>query len=145
MKHVLFKALACMLLLLALTLTVCACDNADTKDETTDDTTAAPTEAPTETPTEEPTEEETEEETEDSGLVTYKVTVVDASGAPVANVPVQLCQGELCRLPIPTGADGVALIEAEEDSYTAKALWNGGETESFSFNDSNELTIVLPE
>ena len=77
--------------------------------------------------------------------MTYKVTVVDAAGNPVANVPVQLCQGELCRLPIPTDSNGVAFIEAAADDYSAKALWNGGETESYDFGNATELTIVLPD
>ena len=132
------KLLTCALLLLSLALTVCACDANTAEPETSADaTTEAPTEAPTEEPTEAPTE--------DAGLTAYKIKVVDAAGNPVANVPVQLCQGELCRLPVPTNADGITIIEVATDNYTAKALWNGSETDSYEFDDSNELTIVLPD
>ena len=137
------KLLTALLLILSLSLTVCACDGGDSETTAEGVTTAAPTEEATEAPTEAPTEEETDAATEDNGLTTYKITVVDAEGTPVANIPVQLCQGEICRLPVPTGADGVALIEVEADDYTAKALYNGGETDSYEFDENNELTIVL--
>ena len=137
------KLLTALLLILSLSLTVCACNEGESETTAEDVTTAAPTEEATEEATEAPTEEATEEATEDNGLTTYKITVVDAEGNPVANVPVQLCQGEICRLPVPTGADGVALIEVEADDYTAKALYNGGETDSYEFDENNELTIVL--
>ena len=137
------KLLTALLLILSLSLTVCACNEGESETTAEDVTTAAPTEEATVEATEAPTEEKTEEATEDNGLTTYKITVVDAEGNPVANVHVQLCQGEICRLPVPTGADGVALIEVEADDYTAKALYNGGETDSYEFDENNELTIVL--
>lgn len=140
-----FKSLVCILLLALLTLGVCACDGAQTETtDTPDATTAAPEEESTAAPEKE-SEEQTEEQTQDAGTATYKITVVDASGAPVANVPVQLCTDLGCQLPVPTGADGVALITAVKDSYTAKAiLADGSTTSAYEFNDAGEVTITLP-
>lgn len=142
--NTILKALACILLFALLTLCVCACDGTQTETtDTPDATTAAPEEESTAAPEEE-TEEETEKETEDAGTATYKITVVDASGAPVANVPVQLCTDLGCQLPVPTGADGVALITAVKAPYTAKAiLADGSTTPAYEFNDANEVTITL--
>ena len=73
--------------------------------------------------------------------ITYTVTVLDASGAPVADANVQFCVGDECKLPVPTDADGIAILELEKADYTIKV--NGVEV-PYSFDEGIfELTIQL--
>ena len=73
--------------------------------------------------------------------ITYKVTVLDASGAPVADANVQFCVGDECKLPVPTDADGIAILELEKADYTIKI--NGVEVPDRFSEGSFELTIQL--
>lgn len=74
-------------------------------------------------------------------MATYTVTVVDENGAPVADANVQFCVGDICKLPVPTDADGIAILELEKADYTIKV--NGVEV-PYSFDEGIfELTIQL--
>ena len=81
---------------------------------------------------------------EDTSL-TYIVTVVDESNTPLAGATVQLCVGDLCRLPGLTNADGVASFKFDEDDYTVKVTLDGytGEAEYHFAAGSTELTVQL--
>ena len=78
-------------------------------------------------------------------FVTYTVTVVDENNAPLAGATVQLCVGDICRLPVPTNAQGVATVTADKGDYTVKVTLAGYTGEpSYSFAaDSTELTVQL--
>ena len=76
---------------------------------------------------------------------TYTVTVIDwRTQQPVVGVRVQLCVGDLCRLPVPTDENGVASVYAPKDSYTVKILTDDYPTDVYSFSEgSTELTVSL--
>ncbi|MBQ8310463.1 MAG: hypothetical protein IJX80_05565 [Clostridia bacterium] len=83
--------------------------------------------------------------TTDDGKVEYKVTVIDENGKAIDGVKVQLCIGDLCQLPAFTDENGIAIVNAAEDTYTAKITKDGytGDSE-YSFPDgSRELTVTL--
>lgn len=142
MKKIAYMLLSVMVM--ASTLSLCACGGADKADETTtkgqEKTTLEATTA----------EKETEETTTaDNGLVDYKVTVVDDAGNPVANAMVQCCYKDSC-VPAMTNADGVAEFKLAEDDYDVKfaALPEGYEymsdEEVFNFEAGKyELTITI--
>ena len=86
--------------------------------------------------------------TEDDGKVDYTVKIMDANGKALEGVKVQLCDGDLCQLPVFTGADGIAIIHAEEnDSYTVKITMEGYDCDSvYMFSDeTNTLRVILYE
>ena len=86
-----------------------------------------------------------EETTPEDTRVTYKVTVVDENNSPIPGATVQMCVGDICRLPALTGANGVATFQFDADNYTVKVTLNGynGET-SYTFPaGSTELTVQL--
>ena len=104
------------------------------------------------TPTTEQTTQETIPEfvipeitTPEDTRVTYTVTVVDESGAPLPGAEVQLCVGDSCRLPVPTNAQGIATVTTNKDDYTVKVTLNGytGEASYTFAADSLELTVQL--
>lgn len=120
-------------LLLALCLLLAACGGAQTPEGTEPpvQTTAAPTEAPA-----------------DDGKVTYTVTVVDASGAPIAGAMVQICL-DACY-PGVTDANGQAKFSVLEEDYKVSFLslpagyTYSGEAQEFYFEDGSfELTVTL--
>ena len=86
-----------------------------------------------------------EETTPEDTRVTYTVTVVDENNAPIAGATVQMCVGDLCRLPALTGADGVASFLFDPDNYTVKVTIKGYIYEaSYTFAEgSTELTVQL--
>lgn len=139
------KRLIAMVLALCLALCLCACgDQNDNKanDEATEATDAnvTVTEAPTDTQ---------EEDNQPAGIV-YTVTVVDEGGNPVIGAMVQLCQGELCQMPVATDDNGVAVISVfEEGEYEAKLMTMPEgydyttEDHVFYFGSGYELTITL--
>lgn len=140
--HAYGKLLSAVCLLLSLLLIVCACGEDKTNEIETDskeNTTAANTGDVT-VPTEEATTEAVPTDP------TYKVTVLDENDFPLINAAVQLCQGELCMMPVPTDENGVATIVVfDKANYTAKITMDGykGEKE-YSFPEgSMELTVRL--
>lgn len=140
------KNILSLILALCLVLGLCACGGGE---ETTE--TEAATEAATEAVTEAATEAATEasEETEaDNGTVTYKVTVVDEAGAPIAGAMVQICL-DTC-LPGMTNAEGVAEYQVAEADYKVSFLalpegytYTTEETEFYFESGSTEMTITL--
>lgn len=134
-----FKNIAALTLALVMLVLLAACN--DGAGEQTSSTTPAPntTLAPSTTPA--------PDTTLDSGMVDYKVKVVDSTGAPVSGVMVQICFGGLCT-PAKTDAEGVAIFKKAKDSYTVKFM-NGVpsgytcDAEEFAFGDATELTITL--
>ena len=86
-----------------------------------------------------------EETTPEDTRVTYAVTVVDENNAPLAGATVQLCVGDLCRLPALTGENGVANFLFDPDDYTVKVTLKGytGEASYKFAADSTELTVQL--
>ncbi|MBR5120650.1 MAG: DUF4838 domain-containing protein [Clostridia bacterium] len=86
-----------------------------------------------------------EETTPEDTRVAYTVTVVDENNAPLSGATVQMCVGDLCRLPALTGADGVASFLFDPDNYTVKVTIKGYIYEaSYTFAEgSTELTVQL--
>lgn len=79
---------------------------------------------------------------------TYKVTVVDQDGNPVEGAFVQLCNGDLCKMPVATDANGVVTIMADPAAYTVKIptvpAGYAEDTTVYSFEgESTELTVTL--
>ena len=138
MKRLLVLMLVAMLILPCL-VTGCNTDkNADTPttEQTTQETTPEVTTPEITTP---------EETTPEDTRVTYAVTVVDENNAPLAGATVQLCVGDLCRLPALTGENGVANFLFDPDDYTVKVTLKGytGEASYKFAADSTELTVQL--
>ncbi len=137
MKNV--KIIVAALLVLCMTLGLCACGGKEEPEQTTE----------AKTTTEQTTEAQTtvEETTEDNGMVVYTVKVVDEAGNPIANVRLQLCM-ESCY-PSRTGEDGVAKFTIPEGEYKASLTLPDGydyttEEQEFHFEDgSTDMTITL--
>ena len=78
--------------------------------------------------------------------VTYKVTVLEWPTDPIVGANVQLCVGDLCRLPVVTDENGVATFQLERADYTVKIVHlTGYEIEPYyNFEEGQtELTITL--
>ena len=153
-KSVLNKILIILCILVSISLTVCSCgDNSGSTDDQNQSN---------QTPGDENTENTenneapgNDENTDDNDgaenneatntKVTYKVTVVDENDQPLAGATVQLCVGDICRLPVPTDATGVATMELDAADYTVKISLNGYSGEAqYSFDaDSTELKVTL--
>ena len=136
-NSILKKLILVMCLLLSVAVFVCSCNNSN-NDTTNDDTPGTE-----DTDDKKPGGDNTGDD--NPTTVTYKVTVTDENNAPLAGASVQLCVGDLCMLPVPTGADGVATVEAAKGECTVKVTLAGytGEA-SYSFADgSTELTVKL--
>lgn len=147
-RSVFHKLVIIFCIAISVLLIATACDGASGTNETTaaPETTAAETttDASAET-TAAPETTKADETTAPDTKNTYTVTVVDADGAPLAGATVQLCVGDLCRLPVATDANGVAVIEADAGDYTVKVTLSGytGEAQ-YSFPEgSTELTVTL--
>lgn len=132
------KCLLALVLALCMVFSFSACGGAqDETEATTEATTAATTEATTET---------TEEVTEAEG-VTYQVTVLDESGAPIAGAMVQICL-DVC-IPNVTDEAGVAQWTVEEADYKVSFLslpagyTYSTDAQEFYFDGETELTITL--
>ena len=90
-------------------------------------------------------ETEKESENTNNGKIEYKVTVVDANGAPVANVAVQVCDEANCFLPVVTDANGVAVFTlAESNEYKAKIMDSAADYVKFEAGKT-ELTLTVTE
>lgn len=89
---------------------------------------------------------ESESENADDGKIEYKVTLLDANGAPVAGKMVQVCNASTCFAPVQTDANGVATFRLEEsDEYKAKELTQSDDAYVYFEAGSTELTITLAE
>jgi len=152
-KFAFHKIIMVVCLILALTLLVCSCDNGDgekTNEPTSTTTTAADSgnNGPTgSTPTtttakqDDPNGGENKPTTE-----TYTVTVVDENGAPLSGAAVQLCVGDLCKLPKFTGSDGEISFDFEPADYKVKVTLAGYtcDAEGYSFPEGEtELTVTM--
>lgn len=132
------KKTIAVLLLLAMALCLCACTQSP---KPTDGTTAAPTTTVPENTTVPAT-------TADNGKVTYKVTVVDASGNPISGAMVQMCK-DSC-IPGKTNDQGVAEFTLPADDYKVSFMmlpsgftYESDVTEFYFEDGSLELTIRL--
>ena len=134
------RLIAIFCAIIAISMLLCACDFANGNENTTESISENKTPE-----TEKNTEEITEEATEAAKKVSYKVTVTDEDGNALTGATVQLCVGDLCKLPSPTDAQGVATFEFDEDEYSVKVTLNGYESDDYyEFpEDSTELTVVL--
>ena len=140
------KIIVLLCMLLATMLLACSCDLGLVTESGSESSTLESTEKeiPSETEASNDTEE-TESTVPENTKVIYKVTVVDDEGNPLAGAFVQLCVGDLCKLPSPTDEEGVATFEFDEAEYTVKVTLSGytGEA-SYSFpEESSELTVTL--
>ena len=146
------RILSFFCILLATLLLACSCDFTPVTDnssaessseESTEKESDSKTEASNDT---EETESTTSESTApENTKVIYKVTVVDGEGNALAGAFVQLCVGDICKLPSATDTEGVATFEFDEAEYTVKVNLDGytGEA-SYTFPEgSAELTITL--
>ena len=145
MKNI--KRILSLVLIIALTLSV-ALFAVSCSDETKETETEAKTEAPeTESETVLETEAETEAETEtEAAKYTYKVTVLDANGSPIAGVTVQLCDDSTCKLPAVTGEDGTASFTYDAPSNYHVTLKASGYdvAETYNFPEgTTEVVITL--
>lgn len=147
-----FSALLAAALMLCVIMTAVACDSGEGEDTSDEQTTAAPaegetTQATTEAIPGETTEAVTGEETTDDGKVTYTVKVVDVNGAPVADVAIQFCDDNGCRMPVGTNAEGiVTLTDVESDFHVTVASVPAGfaaDANEYYFDGALELTITL--
>ena len=143
-------------MILALSCLLMACDTtdpgtdttvADTKAPTTESTTAENAKDPFEQTTEAPTEAVTNAPA--NGKVTYTVTVKDQNGNPVEGAAVQMCDDKGCKMPAPTGADGVVTFTYAPSNYHITIVecpdgYTCDPEQSFYFEgDATELTAVI--
>lgn len=132
------KKLILILFTLTAVLALTACTAATTEGTETDTVTTEGTADTSAATTEEATEE-------NSGLVTYTVTVVDADGAPVAGVTVQMCDDSGCKFPVQTGEDGTAVLQYEASNYhVTVTMPEGYEADSteYTFDEENKVTVT---
>ena len=150
MKRFLTIVLA-LCLCMSMAIFAVSCDKTGETEETAATTDAATTEAPTteETSEEATTEEVTTEEVTqaDTG---YKVKVVDADGNAIAGVWIMVCKGDMCSMPVETGADGYAKFPTiTDEGRQAKIAYpvDGYVVDTEAYIDfeagSFEMTIVL--
>ena len=135
------KKIVTVVLMLCVALSLCACGgNAGNTEDTGKQNTEANSEANKDT------EKESESENVDDGKIEYKVTLLDANGAPIAGKMVQVCNSATCFAPQPTDANGVATFRLEEaDDYKAKELTQGDDAYVYFEAGATEVTITLAE
>lgn len=141
------RILSFFCILLATLLLACSCDFTPVTDNSSAESSSEEsTEKESDSKTEESDDtEETESTAPENTKVIYKVTVVDGEGNALAGAFVQLCVGDICKLPSATDTEGVATFEFDEAEYTVKVNLDGytGEA-SYTFPEgSAELTITL--
>lgn len=89
-------------------------------------------------------ETESEEENVDDGKIEYKVTLLDANGAPVAGQMIQVCNAATCFAPVATDDNGVATFRLEESNeYKAKLLTASDDAYVYFEAGSTELTLTM--
>ena len=92
------------------------------------------------------TEKESESENVDDGKIEYKVTLLDASGNPVAGQMVQVCNAATCFAPVATDANGVATFRLDESNeYKAKLLTASDDSYVYFEAGATELTLTIEE
>jgi len=126
------KRILALVLTIVMLLSIVSCNTNKGESDTT----------PQETTNESTTPEET---TPADTSVTYTVTVVDENDAPLEGATVQLCIGNICRLPSTTNADGIATFKFGKGAYIAKVTLDGytGEAEYTFAENSTELKVQL--
>jgi len=134
------KRLVTLVLMFTLALSLVACGGNASDKDTEKQNTQQDSEANVDT------EKETESENVDDGKIEYKVTLLDANGAPVAGKMVQVCNASTCFAPVQTDANGVATFRLEEsDEYKAKELTQSDDAYVYFEAGATELTITLAE
>ena len=136
------KRFLALFLTIIMLLSIVSCNKNKDPQETSTTEEATQTTTPVETTPGVTTPEET---TPQDTSVTYTVTVVDENNAPLSGATVQLCVGELCRLPSVTNANGVASFQFDEADYTVKVTLDGytGEASYGFAAGATELTVQL--
>ena len=90
------------------------------------------------------TEKESESENVDDGKIEYKVTLLDASGNPVAGQMIQVCNAATCFAPAATDENGVATFRLEESNeYKAKLLTASDDAYVYFEAGATELTLTM--
>ena len=130
---------AVLMLTLALSLVACGGGNAgDTEKNNTQNSQQDDAQA------DKDTEKESEKENVDDGKIEYKVTLLDASGNPVAGQMIQVCNASNCFAPVATDANGVATFRLEEsDEYKAKLMTAGEDSYVYFEAGATELTLTM--
>ncbi len=138
------KKFTAVLLVLCMALLLCACSSSNT--ETNES--SAPVSESEEASTTVSESVESDDASVEENTATFKVKVVDAEGATVAGVMVQLCK-DTC-IPAKTGDDGVATFNVEiTDGYKLSVLTcpegyvYEGEAEIYLESGITEYTIEL--
>ena len=130
---------AVLMLTLALSLVACGGGNAgDTEKNNTQNSQQDEAQA------DKDTEKESEKENVDDGKIEYKVTLLDASGNPVAGQMIQVCNASNCFAPVATDANGVATFRlVESNEYHAKLMTAGEDAYVYFEAGSTELTLTM--
>lgn len=131
---------AVLMLALALSLVACGGNGAgnDTEKNNTENTQQDDSQANNDT------EKESESENVDDGKIEYKVTLLDASGNPVAGQMIQVCNAATCFAPVATDANGVATFRLEESNeYKAKLLTASDDAYVYFEAGATELTLTM--
>ena len=135
------KRLVTLVLMLALALSLVACGGnagTDTEKNNTENT------QQDEGQPNKDTEKESESENVDDGKIEYKVTLLDASGNPVAGQMIQVCNAATCFAPAATDENGVATFRLEESNeYKAKLLTASDDANVYFEAGATELTLTM--
>ena len=135
------KRLVTLVLMLALALSLVACGGnagTDTEKNNTENT------QQDEGQPNKDTEKESESENVDDGKIEYKVTLLDASGNPVAGQMIQVCNAATCFAPAATDENGVATFRLEESNeYKAKLLTASDDAYVYFEAGATELTLTM--
>lgn len=130
---------AVLMLCLAFSLVACGGNGAsnDTEKNNTENTQQDDAQANKDSETE-------SEENVDDGKIEYKVTLLDANGAPVAGQMIQVCNAATCFAPVATDDNGVATFRLEESNeYKAKLLTASDDAYVYFEAGSTELTLTM--
>ena len=131
---------AVLMLCLAFSLVACGGNGAsnDTEKNNTENTQQDDSQANNDT------EKESESENVDDGKIEYKVTLLDASGNPVAGQMIQVCNAATCFAPAATDENGVATFRLEESNeYKAKLLTASDDAYVYFEAGATELTLTM--
>ena len=138
------KRLVTTILMLCMALSLVACGGNGSDKNTQDKNTASSQQDDAQANKD--TENDKTDEPVDDGKIEYKVTLLDANGAPIAGKMVQVCNSATCFAPQATDANGVATFRLEEaDDYKAKELTQGDDAYVYFEAGATELTITLAQ